>query len=131
MSSTIEAPATILFIESDQATLQLYARDVGKIWHVVDVASFTEAFDQLESTATDVIVMEPYGSTEEAWAFLRMTQTARFRQVPVVVCSVLDERRVAYALGAAAYLLKPVSPHQLVQEIRRVLSTRQLAMGKE
>ncbi|MGL4648548.1 MAG: hypothetical protein ACRC1H_04005 [Caldilineaceae bacterium] len=41
----------------------------------------------------------------------------------VVLCSVLDERRVAYALGASLCLLKPVSPQTLVTELQRLLNT--------
>ena len=42
------------------------------------------------------------------------------RDIPVVVVSIVDERPRGAALGAAAYLVKPVSRDALLQALRAV-----------
>jgi CheY-like chemotaxis protein len=41
------------------------------------------------------------------------------REIPVVLCSVLDEPRLALSLGAAGYLHKPIDQGQLVGALSR------------
>ncbi len=39
--------------------------------------------------------------------------------IPVIVVSVVDERQRGLALGAAAYLIKPVDREELLAQLRR------------
>jgi hypothetical protein len=90
------------------------------------------------------VVLEPYpaglgGGLESnghdqmasAWAFLQDGAAAFNGTIPFIVCSVIDERRTAYALGAALYLLKPLSPQQLVAELHRLLDAAEAPIDKE
>ncbi len=40
--------------------------------------------------------------------------------IPVIVCSIVDNRALGYRLGASAYLLKPVEPPRLIDALRTV-----------
>lgn len=42
--------------------------------------------------------------------------------VPIVVCSVLDQPHLAFALGAQAVLQKPVTQADLLKTVHRLLS---------
>jgi len=41
-------------------------------------------------------------------------------QIPVIVCSIVDNRALGYRLGASSYLLKPVEPPRLIEALRTV-----------
>jgi CheY-like chemotaxis protein len=43
------------------------------------------------------------------------------REIPVIVCSVVREGKLALSLGAALHLPKPVEPCQLIQALDQVL----------
>ena len=120
-----QARGAILLVEPDRATRKLYARAVARFWRVIEAQSAAEAQDQLGDDPPLAVVIEPFERTlEEGWALLRSVRHRRDgSHIPVVVCSVVDERRTAYALGATSYLLKPVSPQQLIDELQRVLGS--------
>jgi CheY-like chemotaxis protein len=40
--------------------------------------------------------------------------------IPVIVCSIVDNRPLGFQLGASAYLLKPVEPSRLTSTLRSV-----------
>jgi CheY-like chemotaxis protein len=87
-----------------------------------------EARWRIEEEAPAIVVLEPYQGSpagvadlDAAWVFVRWVLSLEPR-ISVVLCSVLDERRVAYALGASLCLLKPVAPQALVAELQRLLN---------
>jgi CheY-like chemotaxis protein len=41
-------------------------------------------------------------------------------QVPVIVCSIVDNRPLGYRLGASSYLIKPVEPEQLMAALQSI-----------
>ena len=116
---------TVLLVEPDLATRQLYTRALRQRWQVTAVHNIAEAVGALGSgLQPQIVVIEPYadGSSID-WG-----QLAALRDefcgpasVPVVLCSTLDERRNGYAWGAALYLVKPVTPDRLVAELANFL----------
>ena len=57
-------------------------------------------------------------SADEAWDFLiRLKRDHRTRHVPVVVASVIDAREKALALGADAFLVKPIQRATLIETL--------------
>lgn len=125
---------TLLLVEPDRATRQLYARELVQEWHVTEAATVDEARNRLAGELPAVVVLEPYAAglaaeinLQRAWQLLH-DAAASNKSLRFVICSVVDERRTAYALGAALYLLKPVSPHQLLSELQRLLGP---AVGAE
>ncbi len=131
----------VLLVEPDQATRQLYAREVGRFWHVYQAATIEAGQALLRSETILAVVFEPFltvlaGSVDQtsdatiatAWEFLREGAASG---VPFIICSVVDERRTAYSAGAALYLLKPLSPQQLVVELQRLLGAASMPLNKE
>jgi CheY-like chemotaxis protein len=41
-------------------------------------------------------------------------------QIPIIVCSVFHDPELAYSLGAAAVLAKPVRRHDVLDALRRL-----------
>jgi DNA-binding response OmpR family regulator len=131
MDRTAPVPEPIvLLIEPDPAARQLYTRALRRRWRVIAVRNVSEALAALgDEEAPQAAVIEPYaGSDRIDWQGLtglrdRLANQHMARQaVPVILCSTVDERGMGYDWGAAAYLLKPVSPEQLVGELTRVLA---------
>jgi CheY-like chemotaxis protein len=64
--------------------------------------------------------------TMDGWELLqRLRADPALHDVPIIVCSVLNEPELAAALGARHYLKKPVSQQQMLAAIREVLLVQQ------
>jgi DNA-binding response OmpR family regulator len=142
-----QARPPLLLMEPDHATRQLYARELARYWDVLQAQNVDEAQQHFTSQTPVAVVLEPWqaggAGMAAAWAFLqqgaallvgadaRTEGAAPTRRIPFVVCSVLDERATAYAMGAALYLLKPFSPQQLVIELQRLLDATAAPLNKE
>ncbi|HRA65608.1 MAG: response regulator [Caldilinea sp.] len=127
MSSKI---ASLLLLEPDRATRQLYARELGKRWRVVTVERASEALDILATEAIGAVILEFSVVDADQWQLLtQIRQQLGHATLPIIICSAVDERGKGYELGASAYLVKPVSPHQLSGEVSRWIDGQFKAEG--
>jgi signal transduction histidine kinase len=73
---------------------------------------------ELEPAAITLDVMMP---GMDGWRVLQALKSdPRTAQIPVVVCSIVDNRALGYRLGASDYLIKPVDPLELTEALRNV-----------
>lgn len=110
---------TVLVIDDNEEFADLYRRFLaGRPWRVVGVASGREGLAWLAHTRPAVILLDVLMPAEDGWELL-VTLKGRdeTRDIPVVICSVLDQPDLALALGAAAYLAKPVTQQELVRTL--------------
>jgi CheY-like chemotaxis protein len=90
-------------------------------WEVVGANSVEEALRLATLQQPHAVLLDVVIPDRDGWDCLQvLKQTPIIRHVPVIICSVLDEPGIATALGAAAYLLKPISSRQLLKVLATV-----------
>lgn len=118
----------ILFvIDDNEEFTDLYRRFLaGRNWRVIGAASGREALARLTSVRPTVILLDVLMPSEDGWELLVTLKSREdTRDIPVIVCSVLDQPGLALALGAAGYLAKPVTQRELMRALapwRRALA---------
>jgi signal transduction histidine kinase/DNA-binding response OmpR family regulator len=118
------APGIVLLIEDDPRSLELLTlyleRDGFEVVACDDGLAGMEAARRLRPAAIVLDIMLPDTS---GWDFLGLVKgdetTAR---IPVVIVSMLDERGKGLALGAADYLVKPVSRDDLLAALHPIVA---------
>lgn len=109
---------TILLIEPDAATRELYRRELSDRYHVLTLPDDHDAFALLRTYHVDAIVLEPDLAGSSGWDLIvSLKATLRTARIPIIVCSVLDERRRGKQLGVFTYLVKPVLPATLLDTL--------------
>jgi CheY-like chemotaxis protein len=101
---------TVLLIDDNLDILELYQRYLQqRHYHAVTVQGGAEALrlaSQLQPQANVLDLMMP---EQDGWEILQwLTNHPDTHKIPVVICSILRARQLAMALGAAAFLEKPV-----------------------
>lgn len=113
---------TVLIIEQDDATRELYQRELGRSFHVLSSGDAESALQLLYHNQIDAVVLEPGVSDDAGWTLLESIGSLKpDGSLPIILCSALDEKKRGLSLGAAAYLVKPVLPIALVDTLHRVL----------
>lgn len=121
----IDATQKILLIEDDQLTRQLYERELSGEYQVLACANETEALAFLYDPHQQIsaVVLEPVMRSGQGWALLETLRSLfQIRHTPIILCSVLDDRRRGFELGATLCLIKPVLPKTLHASIQQVLN---------
>lgn len=113
---------TVLIVEPDEATRELYQRELSRYYQVIGSSDAEDTMDLLQNRLIDIVVLEPATIDGAGWRLLEEMQRDRISlPAPVVLCSALDERRRGLNLGAVAYLVKPVLPATLRETLDCIL----------
>jgi len=117
-------PWTVLIIDDDLETIDLYRRYLSARQLVVQVARRGEELASLLAEATpDLILLDVLMPREDGWNILqRLKNTPETANLPVVICSVLSQPHLALALGAAAVLQKPIAQETLLETVQNLLA---------
>ena len=113
MQLETQAP-TIVLIEEDEVTLDLYRRELSKSFAVL---AFTEINDVLETMAKQdiqAVVIEPEIHYGQGWELIHsIHMTFPNRSIPVIVCSTRDADHIDHPGEVTKHLTKPVLPKTL------------------
>jgi DNA-binding response OmpR family regulator len=99
----------------------LYERVLQAEYEVVLATLDDDVLSLIKASHVDAVVLEPGSMEGQGWSLLSdLKNSPDLRAVPVVLCTVQDERRRGQELGSAAYLVKPVLPTTLLATLRRL-----------
>lgn len=115
----VAVPAVLLVVDDNERFVDLFRRYLaGHNWQVVGAGDVAEARKIIAETCPTVITLDVMMPREDGWEFLlALKSDDRTREIPIVVCSVLEEPQVALTLGAETCLTKPVTQQALLRAI--------------
>lgn len=110
---------TVLVVEDNLDMVYFYRRCMSNTtYNLHHITAAKDLFPAIETYKPDVILLDVMLPDVDGWQLLtHLHERAVSRDIPVVVCSVVKEENLALALGACAYLTKPVQPQRLVEAL--------------
>lgn len=118
-----EAKPMILVLDDDVLSLELYSRELSSNYRVVTCERVEDARQCFRHSVLAAVILEPAINGDDGWPLLREIRSSQIH-LPVIVCSVLDERKAGLEQGASAFLVKPVLPTTLHHLIDQIVSQR-------
>lgn len=114
----------ILAIDDDPQVISLYERYLQpqgfEVVALHEPARAVERALQLKPFAITLDIMMP---GYDGWRVLNdLKANASTRDIPVVVCSIVEEQEKGFSLGAADYLLKPILEEDILGALNRLNS---------
>ncbi|MCU1220682.1 MAG: sensory transduction histidine kinase [Candidatus Angelobacter sp.] len=102
----------------DRELLASYLAPEG--FRIVTAGSGDEAMSMAMDLRPDVITLDILMPTGSGWEMLyRLRNTPETSRIPIVVVSIVDQKQLGFSLGAAEYLVKPVSKEILLEALGR------------
>jgi CheY-like chemotaxis protein len=112
----------LLVIENSDEAVLLYSRWLkNSEFQIVRAATIAEAQQKLAAFRPALIILDILLRGEDSWSLLaKLKQSPATKQIPVLVVTTLDDPRKAYQLGADGYLVKPIDPQTMRNELTRL-----------
>jgi CheY-like chemotaxis protein len=124
----VDNQKTLLVIEDNEGFIRVFQRylvDYG--YCVVGATTLDEALmlaHELLPAAFTLDIMMP---NQDGWEILQaLKDDPRTRSIPVIICSVLEDPDLAYSLGAAAYLQKPISQNDILRILNQICNSQSI-----
>jgi PAS domain S-box-containing protein len=113
----------ILSIDDDIHVIELFERYLNpqgyKVIPLTDPSQALERVKQLKPLAVTLDVMMP---GVDGWKVLDILKgDSETRDVPVIICSIVEDPEKANKLGASDYLVKPILEDDLISAVEKVL----------
>jgi CheY-like chemotaxis protein len=110
---------TVLVVDDNRELFELFQRFLfGQPYQLIHAASVDQALAMARTAQPAAITLDLMMPNRDGWEFLQIQQAdATLSHIPVIVCSVLAEPELAFSLGAAGYLKKPVGAADLLNAL--------------
>lgn len=112
----------VISIEEDEKVIALYERYLKPHgFRVISITDLDQAIEQIKQATPFVITLDVMIGQGKGWKILEDLKADMATQnIPIVVCSILEERERAEKMGASDYLLKPMREDEFVQCITKL-----------
>ena len=113
----------IVAIDDDEETVALYHRYLQPHGYILRAEHNLDWVQAHPDSLPDLILLDVLMPREDGWKLLqRLRANPATAGIPIVICSVLKQPRLALALGAAEVLQKPVEESLLLETLDRLLN---------
>lgn len=111
----------VLVIDDDPVVRELITRSLGKEgFQVVNASAGSEGLSLAKQIKPDVISLDVLMPGMDGWTVLmKLKEDAETADTPVVMVSIVDEKKIGYTLGASDYLTKPVDRSRLLHVMEK------------
>ena len=117
-----EQTYTILSVDSDPQIIDLYQRySEDTTYNIIPVPDPAETVQLALELQPFAITLDINLREDDGWEILEALQAdPDTKTIPVLICSVKDERDKALEMGASDYLLKPILKDDLIDSLERI-----------
>ncbi|MGQ0579452.1 MAG: GAF domain-containing protein [Betaproteobacteria bacterium] len=107
---------TVLVIDDEAVVRELMQRYLGKEgFRVLTAANGEDGLRLAREHRPDAITLDVMMPGMDGWTVLSMLMAnAELADIPVIMLTIIDDKRTGYALGASEYLTKPIDRARLI-----------------
>ena len=127
IGETIRPAGSVLVIDDDPVIQDLMASFLHKEgYHVTAAAGGHEGLRRARELRPDVITLDVAMPNMDGWSVLSILKAdPELADIPVIMLTMVDNKSMGYALGAAEYMTKPINRERLVSIIRKYSRLRE------
>lgn len=114
----------ILVVDDNEDVLELMKRyATGSRYRLITSRDSDQILQLVEKYSPIMIVLDIMMPKENGWMVLgRLKQTPQTRKIPVIICTILAQEKLALSLGATLFLKKPVTRSAFIQTLDQIFA---------
>ncbi len=123
LSERRKRTSRVLVIDDDPQGCDIPRRFLEKDgFEVLCAVDGIDGIEKVRQYRPDVVMLDVMIPGMSGWQVLSyIKKQPQLRHIPVIMLTMIDEKRTAFAMGATDYLIKPVERTQMVRTVNRCL----------
>ena len=120
-SATAPTRGTVLVVDDEKATRDLLERELSRAgYDILHAAGGREGLKVAKQARPDVITLDIIMPDLDGWSVLKALKAdPELCDIPVILVTIMGDRDLGFALGAADYITKPLDREALVRVLAR------------
>ncbi|MFZ3122070.1 MAG: response regulator [Thermodesulfovibrionales bacterium] len=115
---------TILAIDDNPEAIDIIRKYLGEDYRVVGFLSGEGAVEKAKEIKPMAITLDIMMPKKDGWQVLReLKENPETQDIPVIILSIVDNKRLGFSLGAVEYIVKPVEKQVLLRKLRNLEKT--------
>jgi signal transduction histidine kinase/CheY-like chemotaxis protein len=115
---------TILAIDDNPEAIDIIRKFLGDEYRVIGYLGGEGAVEKAKDIKPMAITLDIMMPKKDGWQVLReLKNIPETQDIPVIVLSIIDNKRLGFSLGAAEYIVKPVERQVLLRKLRNLEKT--------
>jgi CheY-like chemotaxis protein len=112
----------VLAIDDDEKVINLYKRYLSSHgYQVVAITNPKEALQQVKRMRPFAITLDIMMPGKDGWQVIEdIKNDPQTKNIPIIICSIIEDLERGYKLGATDYLVKPILEDEFVRAIQRL-----------
>lgn len=121
---------SVLVVDDNEGMIALYTRYLRRRpFYLVGARDYRDALAKLAEVQPEVIILDVMLPNQDGWEVLQALRAQPAgKRARIIICSIINDPDLARALGADAFLHKPVDRQSLLEALDRVLASAQDAL---
>lgn len=114
--------STVLIVDDNQGLIDLLQRYfAGQSYKVLAASTGADGLKLADELQPDAVIMDLMMPGMDGWEVLQRLRTnPRTVNIPVIICSVINDPELAYSLGASLFISKPISKDRILDALRQI-----------
>jgi CheY-like chemotaxis protein len=115
------AKKTVLAIDDNPEGIDIIRKYLGEEYRVVGLLSSEKAVEKAKEVNPLAITLDILMPRKDGWEVLReLKETPETQDIPVIILSIVDDKKMGFSLGATEYIVKPVGKQALLRKLRNL-----------
>ena len=116
-----EKEKVVLAIDDNPDAVDLIKKYLEKDYKVIGVFNSEEAVNKAKEVKPVAITLDIMMPKKDGWQVLKeLKENKETKDIPVIIVSIIDNKTLAFSLGATDYFVKPLDGHALLRKIKNI-----------
>ena len=110
---------TVLVIDDNPDVIDIVKKYIGNDYKVVGLLSGHDAVSKAAEISPVAITLDIMMPEKDGWQVLyELKQSPLTQDIPVIILSIVDNKKLGFSLGAAEYIVKPINKDLLLHKLK-------------
>ncbi len=112
---------TVLAIDDNAEVIELIKKNIDADYNVIGLLNSEEALTKALEIQPVAITLDIMMPGKNGWQVLQeLKNNPKTQDIPVIIISIVDEKKIGFSLGAAEYIVKPVNKKILLDKLKNL-----------